>query len=80
MVAITTDYSAAVEQELLRRRPIAEIVDILGRSDDMTQPYLLMDVLSEMKDPQVDANLRKFLTKDSEYFKFSRDTLFWPQM
>ena len=31
-----SDYSSAVEQELLRRRPIAEIVDIFGRSGDMT--------------------------------------------
>jgi len=59
-----TDYVPAVEKEILRRRPIAQLLDVFARSYDFAQPRFIIEIFALMNDPQVDVQLRKFITND----------------
>jgi hypothetical protein len=56
------DYAAGVEQELVTRHPVADMADIFSRTEDKAQQAWIVDVFSQMHDPQADARMHGFMT------------------
>lgn len=56
------DFAADIERELVRRRPIGDIVQVFVNTSDRAQRAWMLDILSQLRGSGVDAALRPFVT------------------
>ena len=64
------DYTKPVEQELIGRQPVQDLLGVFDRTVDWIQQAWIADVLAQMRGPQSDSALRQFATtaKDAKTY------------
>jgi len=56
------DFTGDIEQELVRRHPIGDIVQVFVNTSDRAQRAWMLDILSQLRGREADAALRPFAT------------------
>jgi hypothetical protein len=59
-------FAVDVERELIRRRPIDELMSVFEHTSDRAQRAWMIDVLAQIRNAKVDMALRPFVTTDED--------------
>ncbi|HEY6971364.1 MAG TPA: hypothetical protein VJA94_19300 [Candidatus Angelobacter sp.] len=60
------DYALSVERELASRHAYRELIAVFKSTEDEVQQAWVIDTLSQMRSPEVDAGLRRFISEKKE--------------